>query len=347
MNPERRAGPPVTRGVAEALAEGILEGMNPARVVLAGEERGVAEALGRRGVLAVAPGQAPPPEVGIAAGLAPVDDETLAQLVEARRWIVLGAGLGDAREPSALAHLWAEGFCLDLVETDRLRAALRAARAPEVLERGLAAFRRAPCEAAELGLCLREAEAVEGFATPDELRLLFAAALGVPEGRALVEIGCWKGRATVILSHGAGHGAMGPVYAVDHHRGDPALASRLGVALDGVSSWPELTATLQAMVSRVEVVPVLADSLVTVADWAGLPVGLLLLDGSPEAVDLRIDLDAWRPHLAPGAVVLLREADEPGPRRVLEEALAAGHLVSPGRVDGTFWARAPGIAEGA
>jgi hypothetical protein len=57
-------------------------------------------------------------------------------------------------------------------------------------------------------------------------------------------------------------------------------------------------------------------------------VGLLWIDGDHRYEAVRRDFEGWRPHLLPGAAVVLDDAADPalGPHRLLAELQEAGRF---------------------
>jgi len=171
-------------------------------------------------------------------------------------------------------------------------------------------------------------ESVEGWLARDEAALLLALAAAVPAGEAIVELGNYRGRSTVALALGAraGHGAV--VTSVDPHH--PFTGPRGGSF--GPADQQHLYANLARCGVGPEVRLVGLDSKSVARAWNGLAVGLLFVDGDHRYEAVRADLDAWRPHLAPGALVALDDCDYADVARLIEERTAAGELCAVGRV---------------
>src|ERR1700740_3446948 len=90
---------------------------------------------------------------------------------------------------------------------------------------------------------LQLSRGVPGFLGDSEARFLAMLAACAPAGGAIVEIGSYKGKSTVLLASVAAHYGLGPVVAVDPHTApsitDPKLAP-------GESSFEEFTAGLRS-----------------------------------------------------------------------------------------------------
>src|SRR5215467_9498888 len=67
-----------------------------------------------------------------------------------------------------------------------------------------------------LSEALSASNQVEGWLTPNEQKLLYELAKEVPKGKSIVELGVWKGKATIMLAAGSMAGSKAPVYAVDY-----------------------------------------------------------------------------------------------------------------------------------
>ena len=60
---------------------------------------------------------------------------------------------------------------------------------------------------------------VEGWLTENEAKYLYSLAYRGPGKGALVEIGSWKGKSTIVLATGSRAAGRERVYAIDHHKG--------------------------------------------------------------------------------------------------------------------------------
>jgi predicted O-methyltransferase YrrM len=147
------------------------------------------------------------------------------------------------------------------------------------------------------------ARAVPGWLTAAEARFLFEGARAVPAGGRIVEIGSFLGRSTVCLALGSAAGNGAEVVAVDPHIGSPRHAHLLGCT----DTWPHFLANLDRCGVRGRVQPLHATSAVGARATAG-PVHFLFVDGSHELADVRADIAAWFPKLAPGALVAFHDS---------------------------------------
>jgi predicted O-methyltransferase YrrM len=183
---------------------------------------------------------------------------------------------------------------------------------------------------------LKRALAVEGQISADEVRLLFELARGVPPGRVIVEIGTYRGRSAVALALGSLAGPQARVYAIDPH------APFVGVF--GGHFGPEDQAALYRNLTRAgvgHVVAVLcATSQAMARGWPERNVGLLWVDGDHSEAGVRGDYQAWRPHLAPGAVLAFHDADAPGVAALLADLDRDPAWTALGRRGRIAWFRA-------
>lgn len=161
---------------------------------------------------------------------------------------------------------------------------------------------------------------IRGLITDELGEQLHALAFDVAQGQAIVELGSFEGKSTAYLAAGALEaGRCVPVYAVDlwddernvsgkHHFTDPAHRERF---IDNL-----VDAGLAGHVTAVQ-----ADTVEAAKRYDGAPVGLLYIDADHREAAVRQDLQAWRRHLAPGAVVAFDDygtKKNPGVKRVVD-----------------------------
>lgn len=134
----------------------------------------------------------------------------------------------------------------------------------------------------------------------------------VPDGQVIVELGTHNGASACWLALGVHHaGRRTPVYCVDLWDTVPPGPRKEQHAERAV--WDMFQARVAFMASAgyidpADIHPVRGDSVETGRSWDGPPVGLLHVDALHTLDAVRGDLDAWIPHLAPGAVVVLHDA---------------------------------------
>lgn len=144
-------------------------------------------------------------------------------------------------------------------------------------------------------------------------------AAAVAAERAIVEIGSYCGKSTCYLAAGAraGHGA--PVFAIDpwDSRGNPG--GRFG--FDQIATRRRFQEQVDASGLAAQITPLRAFASRDIAPHWLRPVGLLYIDGSHTEADVRADWNAWRGHLAAGAIVAFddyRTARNPGVAAVVD-----------------------------
>lgn len=195
---------------------------------------------------------------------------------------------------------------------------------------------------ADFKIALEEAweasRAVPGHLAENEARFLGLLAACVPATGAIVEIGSFKGRSTVMLAKVASRYGLGPVVAIDPHdspilldrRGDPAASSHQAF-LDSIRA--------AGLADHVE--PHVATSTVVASSW-NRPIRVLWIDGDHSYEGVRKDVDGFLPHLVPSGVVAFHDALNafPGPIRVfVEDILRSDRFGPAGFVHSIAWAQ--------
>lgn len=154
---------------------------------------------------------------------------------------------------------------------------------------------------------------------------------------AVLEIGSFQGRSTVVLARAARLAGAAGVVAVD----PLDSPSPTDPALEGRPSWEaEFRANLEAhgLTGDVEFHRVRSEVLARTWDR---PLRLLWIDGDHTLAGARADLAMFAPFLAEGAVVALHDVLHPfeGPLRVfVEDILARGHARVAGVCGSIGWA---------
>ena len=206
---------------------------------------------------------------------------------------------------------------------DPTRARIRARLDEYGAEPDRAARPAPPLRALPILARMRE---VDGWLGEDEADALIGLAADAVRARGaatrIVEVGSYRGRATVVLGSVAqalDRGAR--VYAVDPHDG------RLGALGGTLTLVPPSAGALAATVARFgldETVVQLRTATAALA-WAE-PVDLLLVDGLHDEASVRADFARFRPHLRPGARVAFHDycTGWPGVRAVVDELCAGG-----------------------
>jgi predicted O-methyltransferase YrrM len=146
---------------------------------------------------------------------------------------------------------------------------------------------------------------LEGYA------LMTLAAHDTCEG-AVVEIGSFKGRSTCWIAAGlklraAAAAKPSVVHAIDHFTGSPehqpgGTHPDPDIAAHG-STLPAFRANVARLGLGQFVEPIVAPSLKAAPAWTKGPIRLLFIDGDHSYDASRADFEAWKSHLAPGALV--------------------------------------------
>jgi predicted O-methyltransferase YrrM len=149
--------------------------------------------------------------------------------------------------------------------------------------------------------------AIEGFT------LMQLAAYAPGEG-CVVEVGSFKGLSSCWLGMGVERRGAGVVYAVDHFKGSPEHQPGQSHADPDVvasgSTLPAFRANVQKAGLEKFVEPVELASLDAARAWpasARGPIRLLFIDGDHSYQASKADFEAWRPHLARGALVCFHD----------------------------------------
>ena len=161
-----------------------------------------------------------------------------------------------------------------------------------------------PAEASPRGADAALAAApAEGWLTEAQARRLFAAASRPrPEG-AVVEIGSFRGRSTVVLAL-----AAGTVVAIDPHAGSDRGPQEIAAdAARGDADHEAFTANLEAAGVADRVRHVRRFSSDAHGDVPG-PLSLLYVDGAHRFGPARADLADWGARVAPGGTMLVHDS---------------------------------------
>lgn len=179
---------------------------------------------------------------------------------------------------------------------------------------------------------------VPGFLGENEARFLGLLAACIPAQGAIVEIGSFKGRSTVMLAKVASHYGLGPVISIDPHTHilstgrnddphpstyDEFLASLRGA---GVEQHVEIHRALSTEVSH---------------GW-NRAIRFLWIDGDHSYEGAKEDFDGFQSFVNPLGVIALHDAlnNFPGPIRVfVEEMLRPQRFGPAGFVHSIAWAQ--------
>jgi predicted O-methyltransferase YrrM len=178
---------------------------------------------------------------------------------------------------------------------------------------------------------------VPGYLLENEAKFLGVLAAITPAKGAIVEIGSYRGRSTVMLAKVAAHYGMGPVVAIDPHN-SPIL---LGPGSLKRSSHEDFLQSVRAANVERHVEAHVAYSSDMSATWTR-PVRLLWIDGDHSYKGAKADFEGFLPHIAPNGVIALHDAlsNFAGPIRVfVEEMLRSDKFGSAGFVHSIAWSQ--------
>jgi len=189
-----------------------------------------------------------------------------------------------------------------------------------------------------LGEAWEVTRGVPGHLMENEARFLGLLAACVPAKGAIVEIGSFKGRSTVMLGKVASHYGCGPIVSIDPHD-SPILLDR--DANPKASSYDDFQSNVRGAGLSNEVESHVARSEEVAKTWTR-PIRILWIDGDHSYRGAKNDLDGFLPHLAPHGVVAFHDALNvfPGPLRVfVEDVLRSERFGAAGFVHSIAWAQ--------
>ncbi|HXC24555.1 MAG TPA: class I SAM-dependent methyltransferase [Gemmatimonadaceae bacterium] len=183
-----------------------------------------------------------------------------------------------------------------------------------------------------------QVRAVPGFLTEREARFLMLVAACAPTSGPILEIGSFKGRSTVALGFVAKHYGFGPVIAVDPHTSpsetDPNLRGQ-------ATSYNDFLANIQ----RAGVADIVEPQRMFSRDYAPhapRALRVLWIDGDHTLQGVREDVTLFKPHLQPGAFIVMHDVlgTFPGSLRVFCEDILDSDDFGPAGFCGSIgWAQ--------
>jgi MMP 1-O-methyltransferase len=179
---------------------------------------------------------------------------------------------------------------------------------------------------------------VPGHLEENEARFLGLLAACVPAKGAIVEIGSFQGRSTVMLAKVASQYSFGPVVAIDPHNSAILLDHD---ANPEASSYQGFLDSIRVAGVSNHVEPHRTYSTEAASSW-NRPIRLLWIDGDHSYEGAKKDLDGFSPHLVPLGVVAFHDALNafPGPIRVFVEGVLHSDRFGPaGFVHSIAWAQ--------
>lgn len=168
---------------------------------------------------------------------------------------------------------------------------------------------------------------VEGWLADEEADVLIAAvtrSVDLDAGAAIVEVGSYCGRSTVVLASTIQHrAAKTRIYAIDPHAG---TVGATGQDLQhGEPTLERFTKNLQA--AGVEDLVEVVQKCSYEVEWnADIPIGLLFIDGLHDYENVGRDFRHFEPYLRHGSLVAFHDYASyyPGVMRQVDELLASG-----------------------
>lgn len=185
---------------------------------------------------------------------------------------------------------------------------------------------------------LLDAEKVEGFLSPREMRFLCLLGAVPTASGEILEIGSFKGRSTVILAKASALAGDGPINAVD-----PMTApSETDPDLKGEeSSYDAFVSNINAhnVAERVKLHRTYSHELAKA--WER-PIRVLWIDGDHTYDGTRADFEGFAPYLADGAIVAIHDVlheFEGGIRVFIENVLLSRNFAACGFCGSIAWAQ--------
>lgn len=150
------------------------------------------------------------------------------------------------------------------------------------------------------------AQHIPGYLVEAEARFLgTVVACAPPRNGAIVEIGSYKGKSTVMLAKVAAHYRLGPVIAIDPHNfNNPELLDQR--TKPDASSFDEFMRNIREAGVADQVEPYRAYSTDVAQTWNS-SIRFLWIDGDHTYTGAKADFDGFARHLLPFGIVALHE----------------------------------------
>jgi predicted O-methyltransferase YrrM len=186
------------------------------------------------------------------------------------------------------------------------------------------------------GEALDAALEIDGFTSPVELNLLYHLALATETG-AVVEVGSYLGRSTVVLASAAADRGRDPVVAVDPHEGVLGVANE-----ERRDTEAEFLQNLDRAGVRSQVRLMRMTAAEAATEWEGDAVGLLFVDGLHTREAVLEDTRSWARFLTPDACIVFDDfLPYPGVRAAVRELRSGGLLRGSALIVGKMVALGP------
>lgn len=178
----------------------------------------------------------------------------------------------------------------------------------------------------------------EGYLSEREARCIMIACALAPVDGANLEIGSFKGRSTIGIAHICKRYGLGKVIAVDPY----SSPSKTDPDLKGATStFADFSRNLEVAGLTAQVEPRVMLSGELARTWRQ-PIRFLWIDGDHTYEGAKADVDLFRPHLVPGALVLMHDVlgTHYGSLRVfVEEVLGSDDFGAAGYSGSIGWAQ--------
>lgn len=146
---------------------------------------------------------------------------------------------------------------------------------------------------------------IQGWFSASEARLLYRSArAAIARRHAVVEIGSYQGRSTVVLGTAAVDAGTGNrIYAIDPHEG--VLSSR-----KDEPTWSAFVGNIRRVGLESVVVPIRKKS--TEVPWTLGEIGLLFIDGLHDLSNVTADYEHFHRFVPPGGLIAFHDYANPG-----------------------------------
>lgn len=185
---------------------------------------------------------------------------------------------------------------------------------------------------------LREAETIEGYLSPNEMRFLALITAYPAASGDVLEIGSFKGKSTIILAKAAVLAGDEKIYAVDPMTAPSATDPDLR---GDASSFTDFQTNIERhnVADRIEFYQTFSYELAKT--WTR-PLRFLWIDGDHTYKGTKLDFDGFAPHLANGGILamhdVLHEFDG-GIRVFMEDILLSPNFGACGFCGSIGWAQ--------
>jgi hypothetical protein len=149
----------------------------------------------------------------------------------------------------------------------------------------------------KLERALQLSSEIEGWLSDAEKACLYQLAYETAPNTAIVELGAWQGKSTIMLAAGSEERSNCHVYSVDYFTTalptDYSYASRLNGTVD---YFPLFQRNIEHAGFSSTVIPIRSNTAKAGEEWGQSAVGLLFIDGDHRYKSVRGDFLAWVPH---------------------------------------------------